>query len=181
MTEYTCYLERRSCYYGTGKTPGSGGFENQNRRYHLWHYRFGRHCRTCCFYEVAEIVKRPLPFGAVFFCAFLYVLLVTVQSWQQVGDAEQGEHHCSKANRREPCRSLSTPAKPIATMQIDQINQPGDQRPDFLGIPAPPTAPGFFRPYRAGHHQYRKKEIPVSNLDRIDIKLLAYALKDAAD
>ena len=53
---------------GTGKTTCSGGAQNQNRRYHFWHYRSGRHRRTCCFYEIAENRQKTAPFrGGLFF------------------------------------------------------------------------------------------------------------------
>ena len=51
-------------------------------------------------------------------------------------DAYQCENHASKSDDREIGRAFGSPSYGQSSEQDDEIEEPGDERPGLLGIPA---------------------------------------------
>ena len=82
---------------------------------------------------------------------------------QQIdADVANSDHH--KANYSHQSGSSALPTATETGVQIGGIDQPADQGPGFLGIPAPVAAPGFIGPNRTTHDAHREHQEP--NRDR---------------
>ena len=85
---------------------------------------------------------------------------------QQVdADVANSDHH--KTHHSNKRRASPLPAAAESGVQIGRINQPTDQRPSFLGIPAPITSPRFIGPNRTtdnanGEHQKANRDCAVT-------------------
>src|SRR5438445_13847188 len=79
-----------------------------------------------------------------------------MQPRQQIAYTEIGEYYKKKRDYGEVRRASAAPAVGDPRMQETGVGQPGDQRPDLLGIPAPVTAPRFVGPDSPRHKQQCK-------------------------
>ena len=68
-----------------------------------------------------------------------------MQSRQQVADAEEGEQHCDETDDVDPRDLCFTPSAQ-AEVQIDGVDEPGDECPGLFWIPALERAPCIFCP-----------------------------------
>lgn len=82
---------------------------------------------------------------------------VTVQPRKQV-HAEVGEHDGGKADDGEDGCFFAAPAADESHVDKGGVDEPGDEGPGLLGVPAPVAAPGGVGPYRAGDDADGEKE-----------------------
>lgn len=78
----------------------------------------------------------------------------------QIIDAEIGEQDGSEADDRHDRHALSPPAPDEAGMKHDGVNDPGNQGPRFLWIPAPVGAPGEMGPDGSCQDAHGQKNKP---------------------
>ena len=87
-------------------------------------------------------------------------LLVAVHPRQKRIDADVGKEHRDEPDNRKDRRRTSVPAPAYAKVQVDRVDQPGDERPCLLRVPGPVTAPGALRPDRPGQDAEREEQEP---------------------
>src|ERR1017187_1326853 len=85
---------------------------------------------------------------------------IAVQPTQQEIHAVVGKNDGGKSDDGNPSGAFALPAAHKTTVQEYGVDEPGDQRPGFLRIPAPIRAPGGIRPHRARHDARRQEQKP---------------------
>ena len=76
---------------------------------------------------------------------------IAVQAGEEKIHPVIGKDDRQKTNNGYPGDPFPGPASDKTGMQGNGIHKPGNQRPGFLGIPAPVSAPGGIRPHRTGN------------------------------
>ena len=103
---------------------------------------------------------------------------ITVQSAQQKVDTKVREENTAKPQHRQPCHPVASPALDGSGMQQGRVNEPGDERPGLLGVPAPVGAPCRIGPHGAGDDaQGKPEEAEEDHLVVEGIKLLEIGQK----
>ena len=74
-----------------------------------------------------------------------------LSTWQEV---DTPPTHLQKDKRTDdhPKSQTLTMTRQQTIMDVDEVGEPGDGGPGFLGIPRPIVAPSLFRPESAKHH-----------------------------
>jgi len=72
--------------------------------------------------------------------------------------ADEGEDDGDEADDREPDCMLALPVSPKSKVEIDRIDDPGDQGPGLLGIPCPVAGPSLLRPDRSADDDEREHQ-----------------------
>ena len=73
-----------------------------------------------------------------------------MEGFHAEGYAPIADNHRSQSNEGIPGEFTPTPAEGYPEMQIDPVNQPGHQRPDFDRVPVPVIAFHLVRPETSG-------------------------------
>jgi len=104
-----------------------------------------RQDRSPCVFD-DDLITADLA-GDVFVLAL--VLEIAVQAREEVY-SQVCEEHTSKADNGQDGQTFPVPAADVAGVYHNGVNEPCDQGPCFLRIPAPIGSPGVMRPDRAG-------------------------------
>src|SRR5207244_8938189 len=82
------------------------------------------------------------------------------------GEAEvhshEGKHHHGEGENGDGGGTLSRPAERDAGVQVAGVDDPGDERPGFFGIPTPEAPPRLVGPHSA-HHDPHRQQRPSSD------------------
>src|SRR5215469_15795082 len=91
---------------------------------------------------------------------------VGVQTADPDVDPDDVEQQAAEADQLDVARPAAPPAGRGPGVQEHRVDNPGDERPRLLGIPAPVAAPGVVSPDGPGHHpegpnREREQDAPV--------------------
>ena len=75
-----------------------------------------------------------------------------MQPFEKKINTEESKENSAKPYDRKYRGPFPSPADSKPYMQHQGIDKPGDQRPDFLGVPSPVTPPCAFGPQGAGYN-----------------------------
>src|SRR5439155_12995585 len=64
-------------------------------------------------------------------------------------DCEVRKHHSAEARDQHDCRSRAGPVAEATHVQVDAVDEPGDERGGLFRVPSPVTAPSRVRPVGA--------------------------------
>ena len=81
-----------------------------------------------------------------------------MQPRQELVNACKGEQHTDHGNDGKPRHALALPLHADTLMQENRVEDPGDQRPGLLGIPAPPAGPSLLGLDGAGEDHHRQQQ-----------------------
>ena len=73
-----------------------------------------------------------------------------MESGQHQVDPEIRKDHREKPHSGDDRHLRPLPSAYVTSMKVDGIHEPGDERPRFLRVPAPVSAPRAVRPDRSG-------------------------------
>src|SRR4030042_1735346 len=85
-------------------------------------------------------------------------LRVTVQSGQKIIDPEISEERGQKAEDRDQGRTAPLPTHDNSSVEVEGEDEPGDERPDLLRVPAPVGAPGLVSPDHSEDEPSQREE-----------------------
>ena len=71
---------------------------------------------------------------------------------------DEGEDDGDEADDREPGRMPALPVSSQPKVEVDRIDDPGDQGPGLLGIPRPVAGPGLLCPDRSADDDEREHQ-----------------------
>ena len=72
--------------------------------------------------------------------------------------AREGEEHHRHRDHEIPGHEGSLPPAAKPQMQVHRVDDPGDERPDLLGVPGPEGGPGLLGPDRAREDDNGEKQ-----------------------
>ena len=92
---------------------------------------------------------------------------VAVDGGEENVHSHEGEDHRGEADDGEPGGAFTPPVLAQPEVEVDGVDDPGDQRPGLLGVPGPVARPRLLRPDGAaddddGEHQEAEDHHPVA-------------------
>ena len=91
-------------------------------------------------------------------CSMLLCGGVGMQAGQQEVHPGEGEDDKDEGDDGQPGHALALPFEAKALVQVNSIENPGNECPGLLGVPTPPAAPCLLRPDGPGENDHGEQQ-----------------------